>query len=161
MESKVLVVAHGNSIRAMVKILDDLSDSEIIDVNIPTGIPLAYNISESSVHKIGYLEDEEKLINLQKEVKLQSKLNSEEANLLSMDTITAILITVHIIISIALIALVLLNSGKGGGLSDMLGGPGSSGNIGQTLAERNLSRITAVVALLFAATTLYLFWFLD
>ena len=56
-----------------------------------------------------------------------------------MDTITAILITVHIIISIALVALVLLNSGKGGGLSDMLGGPGSSGNIGQTLAERNLS----------------------
>ena len=55
-----------------------------------------------------------------------------KANLLSMDTITAILITVHIIISIALIALVLLNSGKGGGLSDMLGGPGSSGNIGQT-----------------------------
>ena len=48
-----------------------------------------------------------------------------KANLLSMDTITAILITVHIIISIALIALVLLNSGKGGGLSDMLGGPGS------------------------------------
>ena len=67
-----------------------------------------------------------------------------------MDTITAILITVHIIISIALVALVLLNSGKGGGLSDMLGGPGSSGNIGQTLAERNLSRITAVVAVLFA-----------
>ena len=84
-----------------------------------------------------------------------------KANLLSMDTITAILITVHIIISIALIALVLLNSGKGGGLSDMLGGPGSSGNIGQTLAERNLSRITAVVAILFAATTLSLFWFLD
>ena len=77
-----------------------------------------------------------------------------------MDTITAILITVHIIISIALVALVLLNSGKGGGLSDMLGGPGSSGNIGQTLAERNLSRIT-VVAVLFAATTLSLFWFLD
>ena len=38
---------------------------------------------------------------------------------------------------------------------------GSSGNIGQTLAERNLSRITAVVAVLFAATTLSLFWFLD
>ena len=72
-----------------------------------------------------------------------------------MDTITAILITVHIIISIALVALVLLNSGKGGGLSDMLGGPGSSGNIGQTLAERNLSRITAVVAVLFAAHYLY------
>ena len=78
-----------------------------------------------------------------------------------MDTMTAILITVHIVISIGLIALVLLNSGKGGGLSDMLGGPGTTGNIGQTLAERNLSRITATVALLFGATTLSLFWFLD
>ncbi len=74
---------------------------------------------------------------------------------------TAILISVHIVVSIALIALIMLNSGKGGGLSDMLGGPGASGNIGQTLAERNLSRITALVALMFAATTLSLFWFLD
>ncbi|MDA7850308.1 MAG: preprotein translocase subunit SecG [Candidatus Actinomarina sp.] len=78
-----------------------------------------------------------------------------------MDTLTASLVAVHIVISIALIGLVLLNSGKGGGLSDMLGGPGASGNIGQTLAERNLSRITAVVALLFSVTTLLLFWFLD
>jgi len=78
-----------------------------------------------------------------------------------MDTLTAIMVIVHIIISISLIALVLLNSGKGGGLSDMLGGPGTTGNIGQTLAERNLSRITAIVALIFSATTLSLFWFLD
>ena len=78
-----------------------------------------------------------------------------------MDTLTAIMVIVHIVISISLIALVLLNSGKGGGLSDMLGGPGTTGNIGQTLAERNLSRITAIVALIFSATTLSLFWFLD
>ena len=78
-----------------------------------------------------------------------------------MDTLTASLVAVHIVISIALIGLVLLNSGKGGGLSDMLGGPCASGNIGQTLAERNLSRITAAVALLFSITTLLLFWFLD
>ncbi len=78
-----------------------------------------------------------------------------------MGSTTAILISVHVIVSIALIALIMLNSGKGGGLSDMLGGPGASGNIGQTLAERNLSRITALVALMFAATTLSLFWFLD
>tara|TARA_B100001559_G_scaffold55265_1_gene43942 strand:- start:151 stop:903 length:753 start_codon:yes stop_codon:yes gene_type:complete len=76
--SKILVVAHGNSIRAMVKILDNLTDSEIVDVNIPTGIPLAYNINESSVEKIGYLEDENKLLKLQKEVELQSKLNGEK-----------------------------------------------------------------------------------
>ena len=78
-----------------------------------------------------------------------------------MDTLTASLVAIHIVVSIALIALVLLNSGKGGGLSDMLGGPGASGNIGQTFAERNLSRITAFVALLFSITTLLLFWFLD
>ncbi len=77
-KTNTLVVAHGNSIRAMVKILDDLSDTEIVDVNIPTGIPLAYNITESSVEKIGYLEDEKILIKLQKEVELQSKLNGEE-----------------------------------------------------------------------------------
>ena len=41
-----------------------------------------------------------------------------------MDTITAVLISVHVLISVALIGLVLLNSGKGGGLSAMLGGPG-------------------------------------
>jgi len=62
----------------MVKILDDLSDSEIVDVNIPTGIPLAYNITESSVEKIGYLEGKKIFIKLQKEVELQSKLNGEE-----------------------------------------------------------------------------------
>jgi len=78
-----------------------------------------------------------------------------------MDTMTAIMVAVHIVISVSLIALVLLNSGKGGGLSDMLGGAGTTGNIGQTLAERNLSRITAIVAIMFSATTLSLFWFLD
>ena len=59
-----------------------------------------------------------------------------------MDTITAVLIAVHIVVSIALIALVLLNSGKGGGLSDMLGGPGASGNIGQTLAAVSYTHLT-------------------
>ena len=78
-----------------------------------------------------------------------------------MDSFTAILIAVHVVISIAFIAIVLLNSGKGGGLSDMLGGSGTTGNIGQTLAERNLSRITAIVAILFSVTTIMLFWFLD
>ena len=42
-----------------------------------------------------------------------------------MESMTAILISVHIVVSIALIALIMLNSGKGGGLSDMLGGPGA------------------------------------
>jgi 2,3-bisphosphoglycerate-dependent phosphoglycerate mutase len=40
----VLVVAHGNSLRAMVKMLDDVSESEITELNIPTGVPLAYEL---------------------------------------------------------------------------------------------------------------------
>ena len=71
---EVLVVAHGNSIRAMVKMLDNLSDTEIVDVNIPTGIPLAYKISENKNVKIGYLGDSDKIEQLQKEVELQSKV---------------------------------------------------------------------------------------
>jgi len=40
----VLVVAHGNSLRAMVKMLDKVSETEIVGLNIPTGIPLAYEL---------------------------------------------------------------------------------------------------------------------
>jgi 2,3-bisphosphoglycerate-dependent phosphoglycerate mutase len=41
---RVLVAAHGNSIRAMVKYLDNVSDDEIVGLNIPTGIPLVYEL---------------------------------------------------------------------------------------------------------------------
>ena len=75
---QVLVVAHGNSIRAMVKILDNLSNTEIVDVNIPTGIPLAYKISESERTRIGYLGDSNKVEQLQKEVELQSKVKEDK-----------------------------------------------------------------------------------
>ncbi len=40
----VLVVAHGNSLRALVKMLDGLSESEIVELNIPTGVPLLYEL---------------------------------------------------------------------------------------------------------------------
>ncbi|HVS77530.1 MAG TPA: 2,3-diphosphoglycerate-dependent phosphoglycerate mutase [Steroidobacteraceae bacterium] len=40
----VLVVAHGNSLRAMVKMLDDVSESDIVELNIPTGVPLLYEL---------------------------------------------------------------------------------------------------------------------
>src|SRR6187401_3211004 len=43
---RVLIAAHGNSLRALVKYLDKLSDAEIVDVNIPTGIPLVYMLNE-------------------------------------------------------------------------------------------------------------------
>ena len=75
---QVLVVAHGNSIRAMVKMLDNLSNTDIVDVNIPTGIPLAYKISENENVKIGYLGDSDKIEQLQKEVELQSKVKDEK-----------------------------------------------------------------------------------
>ena len=44
---RVLVAAHGNSIRAMVKYLDNISDAEIPELNIPTGIPLVYELDEN------------------------------------------------------------------------------------------------------------------
>ena len=40
----VLIAAHGNSLRALVKMLDEISDEEITGFNIPTGIPLAYEL---------------------------------------------------------------------------------------------------------------------
>ena len=44
---RVLIVAHGNSLRALVKYLDSISDTEIVGLNIPTGIPLVYDLDES------------------------------------------------------------------------------------------------------------------
>jgi len=41
---RVLVAAHGNSLRAMVKHLDGIGDAEIVGLNIPTGIPLVYEL---------------------------------------------------------------------------------------------------------------------
>ena len=43
----VLIVAHGNSLRAMVKMIENISDKEIMNFNIPTGIPLAYEFNEN------------------------------------------------------------------------------------------------------------------
>jgi 2,3-bisphosphoglycerate-dependent phosphoglycerate mutase len=42
----VLIVAHGNSLRALVKMLDMMSESEIVEFNIPTGIPILYELDE-------------------------------------------------------------------------------------------------------------------
>jgi len=43
----VLIVAHGNSLRALVKMLDNMSNEEIIEFNIPTGIPIYYDLDDS------------------------------------------------------------------------------------------------------------------
>ncbi len=44
---RVIIAAHGNSLRAMVKYLDNIPDSEITELNIPTGIPLVYELDEN------------------------------------------------------------------------------------------------------------------
>jgi 2,3-bisphosphoglycerate-dependent phosphoglycerate mutase len=43
---QVLVVAHGNSLRALVKHLDGISDTDIVELNIPTGVPLVYELDQ-------------------------------------------------------------------------------------------------------------------
>jgi preprotein translocase subunit SecG len=60
---------------------------------------------------------------------------------------------IHVVDSLLLIFLVLLHSGKGGGLSDMFGGSIGATAAGSTVVERNLDRITVVAALVFAFTT--------
>jgi 2,3-bisphosphoglycerate-dependent phosphoglycerate mutase len=44
--ARVLIAAHGNSLRALVKFLDKVSDSDIVELNIPTGIPLVYELDD-------------------------------------------------------------------------------------------------------------------
>ena len=43
---RVLIVAHGNSLRALVKYLENIPDDKIVELNIPTGIPLVYSLNE-------------------------------------------------------------------------------------------------------------------
>ena len=57
---KVLICAHGNSLRALVKHLDKISDQEIVELNIPTGIPLVYELNaDLTPRKSYYLGDPE------------------------------------------------------------------------------------------------------
>lgn len=46
-DKTVLITAHGNSLRALIKHLDDVSDEEIAELNVPTGIPLVYQLDEN------------------------------------------------------------------------------------------------------------------
>ena len=62
-KQKVLIVAHGNSLRALVRYLDNLSDDEILKVNIPTGIPFVYDLNENFKVKTKYYLGNEDEIN--------------------------------------------------------------------------------------------------
>ncbi len=71
--------------------------------------------------------------------------------------ITPIVLGFHIVVSLLLIFLVLLHSGRGGGLSDMFGGGSLGGSMaGSTAVERNLDRITVITAIIFGFTTITL-----
>jgi 2,3-bisphosphoglycerate-dependent phosphoglycerate mutase len=59
---RVLIAAHGNSLRALVKYLDQISDDQIVSMNIPTGIPLVYELDEKLAPiRNFYLGDPEKI----------------------------------------------------------------------------------------------------
>ncbi len=73
--SNVLIVAHGNSLRALVKYFEKLSDEEIVGVNIPTGTPLVYEFNEKfEVTDKYYLGDEAAI-----QAKMQSVANQGKA----------------------------------------------------------------------------------
>ncbi len=74
---KVLIAAHGNSLRALVKYLDGISDEEITGLNIPTGLPLVYELDEGlKPLKSYYLGDPEEVKKAMDAVKNQGKAKS-------------------------------------------------------------------------------------
>ena len=72
----------------------------------------------------------------------------------------ALTLVLNVVSMLAMIAGILMHSGRGGGLSDMFGGGGGAA-LGSTAAERNLNRITTVFALVWIFTLLALSFFLD
>ena len=71
---RILIAAHGNSLRALVKYLEKMSDDEIVNVNIPTGVPLVYTFDDDlNVVKKEYLGDQAALEAKMKAVANQGK----------------------------------------------------------------------------------------
>lgn len=74
-----------------------------------------------------------------------------------MSLLAALAIVIHVLLALSVIALILLQSGKGGGLSDVFGGGMSTSSMGgSTVVERNLSRLTVAVGVLFGLSTIVL-----
>jgi preprotein translocase subunit SecG len=79
-----------------------------------------------------------------------------------MSIVEALLVIVHVILSLAVVALVLLHSGKGGGLSDVFGGGMSTSSLGgSTVVERNLDRLTWITSVAFGISTFVLTFVLS
>jgi preprotein translocase subunit SecG len=70
--------------------------------------------------------------------------------------LTPIIYVVHALASLGLILLVLLHAGRGGGVSEMFGGGMQSQAMGSTVMEKNLDRITVIMAIVFTGTTILL-----
>ncbi len=71
---RVLVAAHGNSLRALIKYLDRISDEEIVGLNIPTGIPLVYEFTDDMIPvRNYYLGDQEAIAKAAAAVAAQGK----------------------------------------------------------------------------------------
>jgi 2,3-bisphosphoglycerate-dependent phosphoglycerate mutase len=70
----VMVVAHGNSLRAMVKMLDEMAESDIVELNIPTGVPLLYEL-DAKLKPLGhrYLGDADAIAAAAEAVKRQTE----------------------------------------------------------------------------------------
>ena len=76
---RVLIVAHGNSLRALVKYFDNMADSEIVGVNIPTGVPLVYEFDDNmKAINHYYLMDEEELKKQMEAVANQGKAKQQK-----------------------------------------------------------------------------------
>ena len=74
---KLLVVAHGNSLRALVKMLDGISDQAIVEFNIPTGVPLVYTLNERlAPTERQFLGDPEQIAAATEAVKRQTESRS-------------------------------------------------------------------------------------
>jgi len=73
---KIIISAHGNSLRALVKYLDNVSEQEIPELNIPTGIPLVYEFDEKlRPIKHYYLGDPKAVADAMQAVANQGKVN--------------------------------------------------------------------------------------
>jgi 2,3-bisphosphoglycerate-dependent phosphoglycerate mutase len=71
---QVIIAAHGNSLRALVKFLDNISDDDIVELNIPTGVPLVYELDERLTPiKHYYLGDQDEILRAQQAVAKQGK----------------------------------------------------------------------------------------
>ena len=76
-KKSILISAHGNSLRALVKYLDNVNDEDISKLNIPTGIPLVYELDANlKPVKHYYLAEPEELENARKSVEAQGKIKN-------------------------------------------------------------------------------------